>query len=315
MRILFVSSGNAKDGISPIVQNQGQSLINYGIFVDFFTIKGKGLWSYFRHIFILRIYLKTNKFDIIHSHYSFSSFVATLAGARPLVVSLMGSDVLSDRFARLFIYLLHKHFWAQTIVKSRDMYKCLGFIKTGIIPNGVDLARFNYLDKKPCQVKLGWDSEKGHILFAADPNRPEKNFSLVRIAIELLKSNNKLVIHILKNIPNEDIPNYMNATDILILSSLHEGSPNVIKEAMACNCPIVTTNVGDVNWVLGNTDGCYLTSFEPEDVAEKIKLAIEFRETYGHTRGRERIIELGLDSETIAGKIISVYNKVLEITD
>ena len=104
MKVLFVSSGNAKDGISPIVRNQRQSLINQGIHVDFFTIKGKGFWSYFRHIFILRKYLKTNKFDIIHSHYSYSSYVAALAGARPLVVSLMGSDVLSDRFSSLFIY-------------------------------------------------------------------------------------------------------------------------------------------------------------------------------------------------------------------
>ena len=103
----------------------------------------------------------------------------------------------------------------------------------------------------------------------------------------------------------------MNASDCVLLTSFSEGSPQFIKEAMACNCPIVTTNIGDVNWVLGNTDGCYLTSFKPEDVAEKIILAIEFRETHGHTRGRERIIELGLDSETIAGKIISVYNEVL----
>ena len=103
----------------------------------------------------------------------------------------------------------------------------------------------------------------------------------------------------------------MNASDCVLLTSFSEGSPQFIKEAMACNCPIVTTNIGDVNWVLGNTDGCYLTSFEPEDVAEKIKLAIEFRETHRHTRGRERIIELGLDSIPVAKRIIEVYEKVV----
>ena len=97
--------------------------------------------------------------------------------------------------------------------------------------------------------------------------------------------------------------------ELVILTSLWEGSPNVIKEAMACNCPIVSTNVGDVRWVIGDTEGCYITSFDPEDVAEKIKLALEFGK---RTNGRDRIIELGLDSETIAKRLIDIYSKVLE---
>jgi len=311
MKILFVSSGNAKDGISPIVRNQGQSLMNQGIIVDFFTIKGKGLWSYFIHIFVLRKYLKTNKFDIIHAHYSFASYVASLAGASPLVVSLMGSDVISNKFARLLILFFHKLFWDQAIVKSTGMYQCLGLRKVEIIPNGVNLGRFNSFDKKNCQVKLGWNNEKRHILFASDPGRAEKNFSLARMSMELLKRDYEIVVQILKDVPHEDIPIYMNASDVLILSSLHEGSPNVIKEAMACNCPIVTTNVGDVKWVLDNTDGCYISSFDPKEYVEKIKLALEFSEKNGRTKGRDRIIELGLDSVTISKKIISIYQKVL----
>jgi teichuronic acid biosynthesis glycosyltransferase TuaC len=311
MRVLFVSSGNAKDGISPIVRNQGQSLIGQGVLVDFFTINGKGIWSYFRHIFILRKFLKTNKFDIIHSHYSFSSYVAAISSASPLVVSLMGSDVLSDRLSRLFISFFHKYLWNQTIVKSMEMHQRLGLSKIKIIPNGVNIDRINSLDKEKCKNKLGWGNGVKHILFAGDPTRAEKNYSLARNSIRLLKNGNEIIVHFLKDIPNEDIQIYLNAADVLILCSLHEGSPNVIKEAMACNCPIVTTNVGDVKWVIGNTEGCFITSFKPEDVAEKIKIAIEFREKHEFTNGRERIIKLGLDSETIASKIIEVYSKLL----
>ncbi len=313
MKILFVSSGNTNNGINPIVQNQGQSLINQGINVEFFTIKGKGLFSYFRHIFILRKYLKINDFDIIHSHYSFTSCVAALSGAKPLVVSLMGSDVIFNRYSRLLILVFYNHFWDQTIVKSMGMYQCLGLKKIQVIPNGVNIKRINSLDKKNCQDKLSWDNEKKHILFAADPSRPEKNFSLVKLAIDLLKKEYEMVLHILKDVPHEDTPIHMNAADVLILSSLHEGSPNVIKEAMSCNCPIVCTDVGDIKWVLGNTNGCFITGFDPEDVSEKIKLAIDFRQKLGYTKGRERIIQLGLDSETVAGKIIEVYKKVLNI--
>ncbi len=77
---------------------------------------------------------------------------------------------------------------------------------------------------------------------------------------------------------------------------------------MACKCPIVSTDVGDVKDVIGNTEGCYLTKFDPQDVAEKIKIALEFGE---RTNGRERIIEAGLDSKTIAKRIVGVYRKVL----
>jgi glycosyltransferase involved in cell wall biosynthesis len=192
-----------------------------------------------------------------------------------------------------------------------EMYRCLDFKKTLLIPNGVNLGRFNSYDKKNCQVKLGWDNEKRHILFAADPGRAEKNYSLAQMSIELLQSDYEIVVHILKDVPIEDIPIYINAADVLILSSIYEGSPNVIKEAMASNCPIVTTNVGDVKWVLGNTDGCYISSFDPGDYAGGIKLALEFSEKHGRTKGRDRIIELGLDSVTIAKKIINVYQKVL----
>jgi teichuronic acid biosynthesis glycosyltransferase TuaC len=95
------------------------------------------------------------------------------------------------------------------------------------------------------------------------------------------------------------------------VTSFSEGSPLVIKEAMACNCTIVSTNVGDVEWVLGDTEGCYIAVFDAKDVAKKLKLAIEFREEHQYTNGRNRITELGLDSETIAGRIMEVYKKVI----
>jgi glycosyltransferase involved in cell wall biosynthesis len=99
------------------------------------------------------------------------------------------------------------------------------------------------------------------------------------------------------------------------MTSISEASPQFIKEAMACNCPTVSTDVGDVKKLIGNTDGCYITTFDPEDVAEKVKMALEFRIKYKQTNGRKRIIELGLDSETVAGKVIEVYKKVLKIDD
>jgi len=106
--------------------------------------------------------------------------------------------------------------------------------------------------------------------------------------------------------PQEEVNLFYNAADVLLLTSFHEGSPNVIKEAMACNCPIVSTDVGDVRDIIENTEGCYITTFQPEDIADKIKRALEYGQ---RTKGRENIKHL--DINTVAQRIIKVYKTVL----
>ena len=93
MKILFISSGNSVNGISPITKNQGVSLENAGISLEYYTIKGRGPRGYLNNVKPLKKLLKEQTYDVVHAHYAFSAFVATLAGAKPLVVSLMGSDV------------------------------------------------------------------------------------------------------------------------------------------------------------------------------------------------------------------------------
>jgi teichuronic acid biosynthesis glycosyltransferase TuaC len=90
-----------------------------------------------------------------------------------------------------------------------------------------------------------------------------------------------------------------------------EGSPNLVKEAMACNCPVVSTDIGDVKWLFGNTPGYYITSFNAKDIQEKLQAALEFSEEEGRTKGERRIAELGLGAEPIAKKIKGLYHKIL----
>lgn len=308
MKILFVSSGNAKNGISSLIYNQGLSLIQDNVSVDFFTIKGKGIKSYVKNIFLLRNHLKLNHYDIVHSHYSLSSFVAALAMAKPLFVSLMGSDVKSNKIYHPIIYFFHYFFWSVTIVKSEDMKKSIKINKLHIIPNGVNVNKFRELNKKECQEKLKWSNNKKHILFGADPLRIEKNFTLAQKALTILDNKLNYELHYLKDISFEDVLLYINASDVLLITSFYEGSPNIIKEAMACNCPIVTTNVGDVEWVIDNTKGCFITTYNPNDIAQKL---IKVLNSDKRTDGRKRIIDLGLDSISIAKKLISIYNETL----
>ena len=305
MRVLFVSSGNSVNGISPIVKSQGNSLINQGVKVDFFTIKGKGIKGYLKNIPRLRKIIKAKGYDIVHVHYSKSAFVASLAGAKPLVVSLMGSDIHSTVLERSIIKLFNKLYWCKVIVKSKDMKKKVEIQEPSIIPNGVNFDMFKPISKTESRNYLKWKINEKHILFAANPKRYEKNYKLAKEAFGLLENNN-IQIHYLSDVPNEKVVYHINSADVVILTSLWEGSPNVIKEAMACNIPIVSTDVGDVRDVIGNTEGCFITTFKPEDVAEKMQKALEFGK---RTTGREDIKHL--ESGIIAKKIIEIYKSVL----
>lgn len=308
MKVLFVSSGNFGNGLSPIIINLANSLRKLDVAVEHFSIKGHGFWAYIKSIFLLKKHLNINGYDIIHSHYSLSSYVATLALSRPLIVSLMGSDVLSSRRRKLVLKMFKILFWKITIVKTEEMFRHLNSKGVEIVPNGVDLDHYNPQDQIKCMLILNWNLKSKHLVFISDPSRPEKNFSLVEESLKLLGSYKELELHVVKDVSLVEMPLYYNAADLLLLTSLYEGSPNVIKEAMACNCPIVSTDVGDIKWVIGNTNGCYLTGFEPADVVKGLEQALDFGK---RTNGRNRIIELKLDSLSSARRHIELYETVI----
>jgi teichuronic acid biosynthesis glycosyltransferase TuaC len=327
MKILFISSGNSKYGISPIIRNQGQSLITQWTDVDFFMIKGKGVLSYFKHIFVLRKYLMKNKYDIIHAHYGLCGIVALLANRKgKLIVTFMGDDILgssksdgsfiliSKLFAQFNIFLAH-HFYNHIIVKSHEMMIKFGRSDcVSLIPNGVDLDKFKSVNKEEAFLRTGFSQNRKHIIFVSNPSRPEKNFALALKAYEQLDDSN-MELHTVFDISNDLLPYYYSAGDLVLMTSFHEGSPNVVKEAMACNCPVVCTEVGDIKELFSNTPGYFITPYDPNVVAEKIEKALDFRNENYFTRGRERIIELGLDAENIAKKIIEVYEKVMKMNN
>jgi len=293
-------------GISPIIKNQGESLKKNGVNIEFFTIKGKGVLGYLKEVLRLRKYLKRQKFDVIHAHYSLTAFAASLAGAKPLLVSLMGSDVKSNGYNKYLIRIFNRLFWDKVIVKSEDMRNSIGLEDVEVVPNGIDLIKFRPLDKEIGLKVLGWDSSKKHILFAANPKNDVKNFKLTKDAFEILKDEN-LELHYLDNVSNDQMPYYYNASDVIMLTSLWEGSPNVVKEAMACNIPIVATNVGDVKWLIKDVEGCYLTSFESDDCALKLRKAIDFSCLFSNTSGRDQLKKFGLDEKLVASKLIKLY--------
>jgi teichuronic acid biosynthesis glycosyltransferase TuaC len=318
MNILFVSSGNALYGISPLVVNQGKSLIELGHHVDFFTIRGKGVKGYFKALVNLRKYLRARHYDLIHAHYGLSGIISYAANrSLPLVVSFMGDDLLGSSrkdgktsLSSLVLTKINKlmahFFYRYSIVKSSQMLGILNIKNAEVIPNGVNLKQFYPEDKSKTREELNLPLNEIIIVFLSNPERPEKNFSLAKQAVQsLYKKEVRLIPVFNKN--HDEIRKWLNAADVVILTSFHEGSPNVIKEAMACNCPIVSTDVGDVKNNIEDVSGCYISSYEVEEFAHKIIQAINFSIAKGRTNGLEKLIRIQLDATSIARRITEIY--------
>lgn len=306
MIVLFISSGNR--GISPIVLAQGKSLQKAGIDVTFFGLKGRGVFGYLGNIAEIRRIIRTLNPDIVHAHYSLCGIVASLATRKPVVCSLMGSDVKGSRFLTMIISLFVKRVWVATIVKSNDMKQSIGINYVHVIPNGVDIDVFNPKGRIVSREMLGWDQDRLIVLFAANPARQEKNHLLAKQAIGFLNRDD-VELKVVFAINHEEMPIFLNAANVLLLTSLWEGSPNVIKEAMACNLPIVSTDVGDVAWLLEGLEGCYVTTHDPDDVASKLIQALEFNRD---TNGANKLIDLGLTSDRVARKIETIYQGIVD---
>jgi glycosyltransferase involved in cell wall biosynthesis len=196
------------------------------------------------------------------------------------------------------------------IVKSEGMKKAtlVQHDKVYVIPNGVDFDLFRPLPRAEVRAALGWHPDHYYILFGNDPAIPVKNFPLAQAAIERLRDRGfDVELIVAKGLPQTTVVQYINACNALILPSIAEGSPNVVKEAMACNVPVVVTNVGDVVQVIGRTPGCSVCDSNPEALATGLERALLHD---GPTTGRKDIQHLSC--VTVAQQVIAVYKQAIQ---
>jgi glycosyltransferase involved in cell wall biosynthesis len=156
---------------------------------------------------------------------------------------------------------------------------------------------------------LGWDSTRWHVLFPAPPSRSEKRFDLARAGIAALERRGLDVqLHHLAGIPNEQVPVWLNAAHVVVLTSSREGSPNAVKEALACNVPVVSVDVGDVRERIESIDGCFIALPNAGDIAVKLEQALARPERID---ARAHIAELSLDRT--ASRLSEIYRIVATV--
>jgi glycosyltransferase involved in cell wall biosynthesis len=287
------------------IEEQVMSLRKEGVEVDVLFVDGtKNKLNYLWGIFRLWGRLLTHRYDLIHAHYVFSGIIARTQFLCPVVLTHHGPEFWNWQFTpcRIITPLVDK-----VILVSPEMYERLKFKKAEVIPCGVDFDLFKPMSKEQARKELGIAPDKKLILWVGAFTRPEKRFDIVQEAVALAKQKDPTIDFLLvAGKHHHEIPKYMNAGDVVLLTSDAEGSPMVIKEAMACNIPVVSVSVGDVADVIGGTDGCYLCTQDPVDVAEKLLLALSYGK---RTNGRENTGHLELSQ--IAKRIVSQYQEVL----
>ena len=305
MNVLIVGSANSGHANIFVIE-QAESLRNLHINIDYYLIIGKGVKGYLSNLSGLKKKIEEFKPDLIHAHYGLSGLLSIMQQRIPVIITFHNGETLS--FLPNILSSLASIFSKYNIFVAEHIYKKLKYHdkqKHDIIPCGIDLDKINIIDKVKAIEKSKLNSRKKNILFGGAFNNLRKNYPLANDSVKLLKRNDINIIE-LKGYKREEVYLLLNACDLLLLPTRSEGSPQIIKEAMACNCPIVSTDVGDIKEIISDTDGCYITSIEPNDVADKIKMAIDFGK---RTNGREKIRKY--DNKVVTERILEVYNKVL----
>lgn len=320
MKILFVSSGR-QGNVNPIIRNQGESLRKAGVELEYFVVAGRGWKSYVKSIKPLREKVQKGNYDVVHAHYSWCAYLTGIAmrGIKvPMVVSLMGNDILDHWWYPVLARIVAKcKPWKAVIVKSQEMKKRVGMSYANVIPNGVNLDRFKPMCKVECVKCIGWDPEKKHVLFPARVEDTRKNWPLAFEAVKLLNVDGvrckvygvkgEIELHPFKNTPNDETPIWYNAADAVVLPSFYEGSANALKEAMACNRPVVTTDMGDCRERIEGCEGCYVANtYEVPEFADLLGKALQ----YEKSGGRERLLKDGIADYQIAERLITIYNNI-----
>lgn len=261
--------------------------------------------------------------DVVHAMYGgiLADIVTRAARGRPTVVSFCGSDLLGEPLSRPPRRLLA---WAGTIasrraarraacivVKSRNLARALdGDAASGrvhVIPNGVDLSRFRPLDRTACRRALGWDDGAIHVLFPTTNGAAVKRRPLAAAALaELERTGVRTVMRELTGVPHANVPLWINACDVLLLTSAHEGSPNVVKEALACGIPIVSVDVGDVRERIAGLEGCRIAGPGPRALADALREVLD-----GPRRIDARAQIAPLSLEHVSARLVDVYRRAL----
>jgi glycosyltransferase involved in cell wall biosynthesis len=310
-----------KPNYGAFIKAQVESLERAGIEMTVRPFVGSGPKMYLHAARALRSEIH-NGYDLIHAHYSYAGFVARTQFKLPVVVSFMGSDVLGnvgDNFKETPLSLVLLGASARwlagavdgVIVKSEEMARKLP-AGAQVIPNGVNFSLFKPVDRAEARAKLGMNPDTRFALFAANPAEVRKGYHIAKAAFDQVQAqhpNTPMELRVAQKETQQTLALLMNACDVLMFPSSQEGSPNVVKQALACNMPVLATRVGDIPELFANATHCQIC--DPDGAAFAGPLA---RLLMSPVRSNGRVAIAHLDEAAVADQIVALYRDVLART-
>lgn len=302
---------------SHFIRRQAEFLQAAGVDVDVFHFKAaKRPWNYLLAWLRVRGRMASKRYDVAHAQFGQSGLLA-LPKRVPLVVTFRGDDLqgmldgngkltLPGRLLMLVSQGVARCADAAIVVSEHMKAFLHSSVPTHVIPSGLDFGLFRPMPQDEARRHLGLLSGKRLVLFVGDPKLARKRYDLASDAVAILTRSLPAELLVAWGTPHTDIPFYMNAADALVFTSNQEGSPNVVKEALACNLPVVSVRVGDVPLRLKDVEGCELCEDDrPETIAAALERVLRRN---GRVAGRDAVRDL--DEHNLTQQVISVYRSV-----
>jgi glycosyltransferase involved in cell wall biosynthesis len=303
------------------VKRQVDSFVDAGVKCDVLLIRGfeSPLAYPITALYLFGLGL-TGRYQLVHVHAGETALAARFYLRAPLIVSYYGDDLLgtpdaegvvpAHRRFRRWVQRVHASLATRSITQSREMESVLpkaAQARNEVIPSGVDQDLFQPIDRAVARERLGWDAAERVALFAADPGVPRKRHWLAaegcaRAAEHL----DRVRLHVADNVEPDEVPLLMSAADCLLLTSSIEGSPNVVKEAIQSDLPVVTTRVGDVDDVLAEVEPSWICDATPAAIGDAL---VECLGNPRRSDGREKTSSW-LSEEAILQRHLELYEEL-----
>lgn len=305
MKILVVASYN-KNRFAPFIVEQSDALKNVGCEVSYFGLQGKGIRGYLKNLSALKRRIKADKPDVIHAHYGLSGLLANLQRSVPVVTTYHGSDINDKKVLPFSKLAMRLSAW-NIFVSRKTLEIATPKRKYSLLPCGIDLTDLQLTEKQEARHQMHLEVDKKYILFAGAFDNVVKNAPLAKEAVALLDEPNVELLE-LKGYSRDEVTLLMCATDAFLMTSFTEGSPQVIKEAMACGCPIVSVDVGDVKERVRGVEACFVAnSRDPQELSDLLTRTMSF---HGKTNGRKKVIADSLENKLVAKKLLEIYHAI-----
>ncbi len=307
MKVLVVVSGN-HGRVAPFVAEQAEALRQVGCDVELFKVEGHGASGYLRNLHRLKDAIRQFQPDVLHAHYGLCGLLCTLQHRVPVVVTYHGSDINDSRVLPLSRMAMrraaHNIFVSERTKEIAVRHSSSVNKRSTVIPCGINLDDFPIVDRIEARQRMGLQPDGRYVLFAGAFDNAVKNATLAKAACALLPDVSLLE---LKGYKRNEVAMLMNAVDALLMTSHSEGSPQVIKEALACGCPIVSVDVGDVAEMIGNTEAGIICANTPDALSAALKPILD---TPRRTNGRSMVTGKRLDNSAVAQRLIKLYSSI-----